>query len=81
MLSDLQGRGRGAGGTLRPVIVAARRIEPLCCTGLPLLPRRTTEDLFEARGCDSDDRQAALGRSQFCDCFCLDGFDGRLEPA
>lgn len=47
---------------------------------LPLLPYRTTEAFLETRGCYPDDRKAVLSRSKFGDCFCLDCFDGRLEP-
>jgi len=79
--SDLEGRRRSAGRALRPVFLAAPRIEPFVCTGLPLLPRRTTEDLFETRCCYPDDTQAGLSRSKFGDGFCFDCFDGRLEPA
>ena len=78
---DFEGRGRSAGRTLRPVLLAARRVEPLRCTGLPLLTRRTTESPLETRGCDPDDRQAALSRCKFGDGFCLDGFDRRLKAA
>src|SRR5688572_4643154 len=60
--------------------MAPRRIEPFPCTGLPLLPRRATEDLFETRGPDLDHGPAAPSRSQFGDGFGLDGFDGGLEP-
>ena len=55
-LSDLEGRSRSASRALRPVLMAARRIEPFLRTGLPLLPRRTTKNLFETRGCYPDDR-------------------------
>jgi hypothetical protein len=55
-LSDLEGRSRGASRALRPVLMAARRIEPFLRTGLPLLPRGTTKNLFETRGCYPDDR-------------------------
>jgi hypothetical protein len=63
--------GRGAGRALRPVLMAARRIEPFRRTGLPLLPRRAAEDPLETRGCYLDDRQAALIRRNFGDGFCL----------
>jgi hypothetical protein len=38
MLSDLEGRGRGAGCTVRPVRVGALRIEAFRCASLPLCP-------------------------------------------
>ena len=41
---------------VRPILTAAPRIEPFLGTGLPLLPRRTTKNLFETRGCYLDER-------------------------
>ncbi len=55
-LSNLEGGSRSASRALRPVFMAARRIEPFLRTSQPLLPRRTTKNLFEARGCYPDDR-------------------------
>jgi hypothetical protein len=55
-LSDLEGRSRSTSRALRPVLMAARRIEPFLRTGLPFLPRRTTKNLFETRGCYPDDK-------------------------
>ena len=72
---DLEGRSRGAGRALRPVLMAARRIDPFRRTALPLLPRRAAEDPLETRGCYLDDRQAALSRRKFGDGFCFDGLD------
>ena len=61
--------------------MSACRIEPFRCTGRPCLSRRAAEDFLEARGCDLDHRQPALGGGKFGDRFCLDGVDRRLEPA
>ena len=55
-LSDLKGGSRSASCTVRPILTAAPRIEPFLGTGLPLLARRTTKNLFETRGCYLDDR-------------------------
>jgi hypothetical protein len=79
-LSDLEGRRRSASCAVRPVLTAAPRIEPFLGTGLPLLPRRTTKNLLETRGCYPDDRQTALSCREFSDCFSFYCFDGRLEP-
>jgi hypothetical protein len=54
-LGDLEGRSRSSSRASRPVLMAARRIEPFLRTGLPLLPRRTTKNLFQARGRYPDD--------------------------
>ena len=72
---DLERRGGGASGALRPVLMTAGRIEAFSCTSLPLLSRRTTENSFETRRGDLHHSDATLSRRKLGDGFSLDGFD------
>src|ERR1700722_2933360 len=44
------------------------------------LPLLSSHNLFETRGCYPDDRQSALSRREFSDCFSFYCLDRRLEP-
>jgi hypothetical protein len=79
-LSDLEGGSRSASCAARPIPTAAPRIEPFRGTDLPLLSRHATKSLFETGGRYPDDRQSALSRREFSDCFSFYCLDRRLEP-